>query len=364
MAYIGKQPIVGNFQVCDAISVVNGQAAYTMQVASTNVEPETANHMLVSLNGILQKPGSSFTISGSTITFASNLATGDVIDFIILLGDVLNIGAPSDSTVTDAKANFVSTSSGAGLQIKGDGTTDGTLQLNCSQNSHGIKLASPAHSAGQSYTLKFPTGNVTAGKVLKVDSVSGSGTTGIGQLSFGDASSDFVLLGTSTASSSASITLDGLFSSTYKNYKVVYSYLVPENNTQYLSLYYRVSSSDVSSSDYSLITDRRGNNSSNTTANDSGVTNFATSSIVLSMSTSNSASYGGASGFFYLFDPLDTSSYKLVTGQAHNFYSSTQQYFFDFAAVSRASTAALSGLKISFGSGNIASGTVKLYGMK
>ena len=103
MGYIGKQPIVGNFQVCDAISVVNGQAAYTMQVNSTNVEPETAFHMLVSLNGILQKPGSSFTISGSTITFASNLVTNDVIDFIILLGDVLNIGAPSDGTVTTAK---------------------------------------------------------------------------------------------------------------------------------------------------------------------------------------------------------------------------------------------------------------------
>ena len=103
MAYIGKQPTVGNFQVCDAITVVNGQAAYTMQVSSTNVEPENANHMLVSLNGVLQKPGSSFTISGATITFASNLATGDVIDFIILLGNVLDIGTPSDGTVTNAK---------------------------------------------------------------------------------------------------------------------------------------------------------------------------------------------------------------------------------------------------------------------
>ena len=101
--YIGKQPTVGNFQVCDAITVVNGQAAYTMQVSSANVNPENANHMLVSLNGVLQKPGSSFTISGATITFASNLATGDVIDFIILLGNVLDIGAPSDGTVTTAK---------------------------------------------------------------------------------------------------------------------------------------------------------------------------------------------------------------------------------------------------------------------
>jgi hypothetical protein len=61
--------------------------------------------MLVSLNGILQKPGSSFTISGSTMTFASNLATGDVIDFVQILGNVLDLGQPSDNTVTAAKLN-------------------------------------------------------------------------------------------------------------------------------------------------------------------------------------------------------------------------------------------------------------------
>ena len=103
MAYIGKEPIVGNFQKCDAITVVNGQAAYTLQVSSTNVVPESANHMLVSLNGILQAPVTSFTVSGSTLTFASNLATGDVIDFVILLGNVLDLGTPSDGTVTTAK---------------------------------------------------------------------------------------------------------------------------------------------------------------------------------------------------------------------------------------------------------------------
>ncbi len=105
MSYIGRQPTIGNFQICDAISVVNGQAAYTMQVGSVNVLPETANHMIVSLNGTIQKPNSSFTVSGSTITFASNLATGDVIDFIQILGDVLDLGVPSDATVTAAKLN-------------------------------------------------------------------------------------------------------------------------------------------------------------------------------------------------------------------------------------------------------------------
>ena len=103
MAYIGKEPTIGNFQKCDAISVVNGQAAYTLQVGGTNVVPESVNHMLVSLNGILQAPTDRFTVSGSTLTFASNLATGDVIDFVIILGNVLDLGVPSDGTVTHAK---------------------------------------------------------------------------------------------------------------------------------------------------------------------------------------------------------------------------------------------------------------------
>ena len=103
MAYIGKQPVIGNFQKCDAISVVNGQAAYTLQVGGSNVFPQSENHMLVSLNGILQAPTDSFTVSGSTITFASALSTGDVIDFVMILGNVLDLGVPSDNTVTTAK---------------------------------------------------------------------------------------------------------------------------------------------------------------------------------------------------------------------------------------------------------------------
>ena len=103
MAYIGKTPTVGNFQKCDAISVVNGQAAYTLQVGGSNVSPESPNHILVSLNGVLQAPTDSYTVSGATLTFASNLATGDSIDFVILLGNVLDLGVPSDGTVTNAK---------------------------------------------------------------------------------------------------------------------------------------------------------------------------------------------------------------------------------------------------------------------
>ena len=106
MAYIGRPSIVGNFVKLDTISVVNGQAAYTMQNGSANfTDYSSVNQFMVSLNGTIQSPGSSFTVSGSTITFASNLVTNDVIDFIIVFGNSLSSGVPTDATVTAAKLN-------------------------------------------------------------------------------------------------------------------------------------------------------------------------------------------------------------------------------------------------------------------
>ena len=58
------------------------------------------------------------------------------------------------------------------------------MQLNCAAQSHGIKLVSPAHSASQSYTIIFPDNQIAADKYLKVKSISGSGSTAIGQLEF------------------------------------------------------------------------------------------------------------------------------------------------------------------------------------
>ena len=102
--YLGNTPVIGNFVKLDAISVVNGQAAYTMQNGGVNfVDYSSVNQFMVSLNSVIQSPGSSFTLNSSTITFASNLVTGDVIDFIIVFGNSLSSGVPTDATVSTAK---------------------------------------------------------------------------------------------------------------------------------------------------------------------------------------------------------------------------------------------------------------------
>jgi hypothetical protein len=102
MAYIGKQPVVGNFVKLDAI-VTSATATYNLLNGGTAYYPQTANNCIVSLNGVIQSPTSAYTISGSTIVFDSALTALDTIDFILVLGDVLAIGTPSDATVNTAK---------------------------------------------------------------------------------------------------------------------------------------------------------------------------------------------------------------------------------------------------------------------
>ena len=107
MAYIGKQPVVGNFVKLDAITT-SATATYNLTNGGVAYSPQSANNCIVSLNGIIQEPTSSgnvggYTISGSTIVFTSALTSLDVIDFILVLGDTLSIGTPSDGTVSFAK---------------------------------------------------------------------------------------------------------------------------------------------------------------------------------------------------------------------------------------------------------------------
>jgi len=217
MSYIGKTPQVGNYITLDPISTSSSNT-YNLLKDSVAFTPESALHMLVSLNGVIQSPLSSFSVSGSTITFlpsSGTLSSSDTIDFILVLGNVLDIGTPSDSTVTNAKTNFVSTSSSAGLQIKGDNTTAGTLQLNCEQNSHGIKLRSPAHTHNQSYTLTFPTTAPVADKALITD--------GSGNLSFGNAGGLVKLLEQSVSTTGGTFIVNNTYiNSTYDNYLIMY----------------------------------------------------------------------------------------------------------------------------------------------
>ena len=132
---------------------------------------------------------------------------------------VTNSGTNSSyiNIVDAANGNTQLYPNGTGVTEIGGATNPGTIQLNCESNSHGIKLQSPPHSSGQSYTLKFPTGNVTADRFLKVASITGSGTTGVGQLSFAEVSGGTSWQAVKTSATFTAVAGEGYFINTTSN---------------------------------------------------------------------------------------------------------------------------------------------------
>tara|TARA_B100000686_G_scaffold92484_1_gene98961 strand:- start:485 stop:2119 length:1635 start_codon:yes stop_codon:yes gene_type:complete len=97
------------------------------------------------------------------------------------LSDIVQDTTPQLGGDLDVQANEINTSTSNGniklnpngsgvVEVKGDGgSNDGTIQLNCSQNSHGVKIKSPAHSAAASYTLTLPPTDGSVDQVLSTD---------------------------------------------------------------------------------------------------------------------------------------------------------------------------------------------------
>ena len=70
MAYVGKVPLTGAYQILDDISgSFTGSTAgpFNLTVSGTAVSPETEASVIISVSGVVQQPVSAFTISGSQI---------------------------------------------------------------------------------------------------------------------------------------------------------------------------------------------------------------------------------------------------------------------------------------------------------
>lgn len=80
-----------------------------------------------------------------------------------------------ESLTTNTNLKVIPNGTGV-LEVSGD--TDGALQLD------DVQVKAPPSSAAQDYTLTIPTANVTADKFVKVDSLTGSGSTAVGQLEY------------------------------------------------------------------------------------------------------------------------------------------------------------------------------------
>jgi hypothetical protein len=107
MSYIGRGLETGSMRQLDDISSSfdGSTTAFTMQINSVNVDQSVVgdvNQLVLSLGGVVQNPGTDFTVSGSTLTFTTAPASG-LSFFSIVIGGGGGFATPGDLTVTAGK---------------------------------------------------------------------------------------------------------------------------------------------------------------------------------------------------------------------------------------------------------------------
>jgi len=369
MAYIGREPQIGNFQICDAISTVNAQAAYTMQVSSVNVIPETANHMLVSLNGVIQQPIEGYTVAGAVITFSDNLVTGDVINFIQIFGSVLDLGVPSDDTVTGAKI----VDNAINSEHYTDGSIDNAHIADDAIDSEHYAAGSidTAHVADNQITLAKLAGG-TDGNIISYDASGdpvaiATGSDGQVLTSTGAGSPPAfealpgggmnALISTTAVSNDDTLSITGM-DSTYSRYIITITELVAE--TDNVTLYAQPIIGGAIKTDtyhpyaqYSRISDGGTGGSGSTDAtfwkiNVSGVGNASTEHYNSTIT---------------IYNPSSTSLWKMLSWDTVHHLTNNNIGKADGGGTYINSVAAVTGIRFYFSSDGMVSGEIKLWGM-
>lgn len=169
---------------------------------------------------------------------------------------------------------------------------------------------------------------------------------------------EFVLLGRFTANDSPTLDITGVFQSGYRRYQLVLQNMVPAVNWD--DLRWRVSTDGGANWD-------AGNNYSEAAlfweiSAQEFHNNAADSFSLAAGDLSNTESDGGACAVINVFNPLSAASYKHM----HSFSSSWDEtggnlqgrrYFHVYK-----STSAMNAIRFYMSSGNITSGTIRVYG--
>ena len=166
MSYIGRDIRTGAFRQLDDISsgFDGSDTTHTMQVNSTNVSVGDVNQILLSLGGVIQKPGTDFTVSGSTLTFTTAPAANTSFFAILLGSDNGGTTTPTDASVTPPKTTFFNTDPGNAADL-------GMLHIKSGDSGGGV-----ASSADELVV----EGSANSGISIL------SGASDIGRLNFGD----------------------------------------------------------------------------------------------------------------------------------------------------------------------------------
>jgi len=162
------------------------------------------------------------------------------------------------------------------------------------------------------------------------------------------------------------LSFDGYFTSAYSHYKIILTDVIPSTNNPNISMRYRISDADVTTSDYQNVGQHGaiqiGVASSDGTSNQTNTDQFKLQQGYAVSNASNLC----MNAELTIFNPLNTSLYKHYHYKSSQHYTSATGYWVTSTGGGYydANTTALSGFTIFASSGNITSGNVYLYGVK
>ena len=118
-----------NIKELDDISgSFNGSTTtFNLTVSSAGVSPVTAQQLLISVGGVMQNPGTDYTVSSTTITFTTAPASG-LSFWGVSLGQALSLNTIADGSVTIS--SLKAGTAGVGIQSAGAAIGVGITQLN------------------------------------------------------------------------------------------------------------------------------------------------------------------------------------------------------------------------------------------
>ena len=118
------------------------------------------------------------------ITGGTNLTSavsGDSVN-LTLNSSITGITSIQVGTITNASGNLLVNPATQILEIRGSGSTEGQIQLNCRVNSHGQKIIAQPHSEGVTNEMLLPKGsNSTLVSEIATQTLTNK-TIGVGQL--------------------------------------------------------------------------------------------------------------------------------------------------------------------------------------
>lgn len=225
------------------------------------------------------------------------------------------------------------------------------LRLADSDSSNWVAFQAPA-TVASNVTWTLPSADGTANQVLQ--------TNGSGTLSFATPSSGaIVYLSTVTASNSATLDIETTFDSTYDMYMIVVSGLRSASDSVDLKARLKVGGSYQTTS-YAYHTPIPSSNAFSYAAANAAGTGDA---IGIGFANGNAAGEC-TSGVFYVPTPSSTALYKIIFGHTMTINDTAYIQTQPFAGYYTGATTALTGVRLYFSSGNVSSGSVRLYGIK